>query len=123
MPRHGSDQSLLDSARAFATDAAAWMPAFAEHELSAAFWQKLQADIAAFERAMTTQRTGAETRMEAGAAIGQMLDAATRAVKKLDSIIRNKFADDPKTLMVWASATHVQRADRKSKPDSEPSAA
>ena len=96
---------------------------FEAHELGAAFWAKLRSDVDGFERAMTVQRTGKETRAEAGAALGQMLDVATKAVQRLDSIIRNRYADDAKTLAVWASATHVQRADRKPRPDTAPTAA
>jgi hypothetical protein len=45
------------------------------------------------------------------------------ALRKLDPIIRNKYANDPATLAAWTSASHIERAPKRKKesPPSTPS--
>jgi hypothetical protein len=109
LPITGRDQALLDAARAFAADAAPLAAEFALHELSTGFFAKLDADIAAFEQALSEQRGGRETRIAATAAIGETLENGLRSVRQLDTIIRNKFTSDAVTLLAWASARRIQR--------------
>jgi hypothetical protein len=80
---------------------------FARHELGAEFFAKLEADIAAFEQALASQRRGRETRIAATAAIDDAIDDRVRAVQRLDTIVRNKFAADPVALQAWSRASRT----------------
>ena len=46
----------------------------------------------------------------ARAGINESLDEGTSILRKLDPIMRNKYADDPATLAEWTSASHIERA-------------
>jgi hypothetical protein len=123
LPPTGRDQALLDAARAFAADAEPHAAEFARHELGEEFFAKLEADIAAFERALAAQRRGRETRIAATAAIDDAIDDGVRAVRRLDTIVRNKFAADPVALQAWTSASRTWRSSHPARaPQSEPAA-
>jgi hypothetical protein len=122
LPPTGRDQALLDAARSFATEAAPLRAEFARRELGEAFFARLAADIVSFETAFRVQIRGREARVAATAAIDDALAAGVRAARKLGTIVRNKFADDPVVLQEWASASRVQRA-RGSRPASSDAAA
>ncbi len=110
VPPFGRDQTLLDAARAFAQEAALLRAEFARHEMGDAFFAKLEADITAFETSLTLQRRGRETRVRATAAIDGTLAAGMRAVRQLDSIVRNKLATDETMLVTWTTASRIRRA-------------
>jgi hypothetical protein len=116
LPVAARDQALLDAARAFAADAVPLAAEFALHELSSAFFAKLDADIAAFEQAFSQQRKGRETRIAATAAIEATLLHGVRSARQLDTIMRNRFAGDPVSLQAWSSARRIQRTGRGPRP-------
>jgi hypothetical protein len=115
-PSSSRDQALLDAARAFAVDAVPLAAEFALHELSAVFFAKLDADIAAFEQALSSQRRGRETHIAATAAIDEVLTSGVRSVRQLDGVVRNRFASDPVTLQEWVSARRIQGTGRGPRP-------
>ena len=43
-----------------------------------------------------------------------------QAVQGLDAIVRNKYRNDPVTLAEWATARHVERTPRHTKPAPAP---
>ncbi len=112
LPRSGSDQALLNSARAFVADATPLKPIFIRHELAASFIEDLQADITDLERAIGGQNTGRGVHVTATASIDSTVERGMAAVTRLDAIVRNKFRDDPATLAAWESARHVERNQR-----------
>ena len=116
IPTTTRDQALLDAARAFATDAKPLEAEFALHELSAEFFAKLDVDIAAFERALAVQTRGREARIAATAAIDSMVADGVRAVRQLDTIVRNKFAADPATLTAWTSVSRIRHTGGTARP-------
>ena len=120
IPRDPKDQELLSAARAFATDAEPLKDEFIRRGLPADFLDDLNADIAAFEQAITGQMQGTETHVAATAAIDDLIDEGVRTMHELDPVIRNLFADDPATLAQWFSARHVERAPRKTKKTTPP---
>ncbi|HJR05797.1 MAG TPA: hypothetical protein VJ842_00770 [Pyrinomonadaceae bacterium] len=114
LPRgNRNDQQLLNTARAFATDAATFRAEFIRHELPADFLEDLNADIDDFEEAITAQNHSKEARVAATEAIDTAVDRGADAVRQLDAVVRNKFRDDPATLAAWTSASHVERAPRR----------
>lgn len=111
-----SDQNLLALARAFAADAAPFAAQFIAHEMPSDFLEDLAADIAALEEAISRQSSGVGDHVAANAAIDDASDRGVEVVRKLDAIMKNKYADNPAVLAEWLSASHTERAPRHKKP-------
>jgi hypothetical protein len=120
IPAPGNDQRLLTAARAFATDAAPLSAQFIAHELPADFLADLNADIAALEAAISDQSSGVGDHVAASAAIDSAIDRGVEVVRKLDAIVRNKYANNPSVLAEWTSASHTERGPRRSAPTPPP---
>ena len=109
MPHNNGDQALLNSARAFAADAAAFSDALISTGLSADFITQLNTDITAFEAAVNAK--GAALGTQAGATGG--LEAAAHkaavALHVLGTIVKNTYKNDPAKLAEWATASHVEK--------------
>jgi hypothetical protein len=118
VPRNNNDQQLLAAARAFATDAAPLEAQFIAHELPADFLQDLQDDVAALEAAISGQSSGVGDHVAARAEIDATIDQGGVTVRKLDAIVRNKYANNPGALAEWQSASHTERAPKRSKASS-----
>jgi hypothetical protein len=114
MPPDQNDQLLLNAARAFARDAAPLSAQFIAHELPADFLEDLNADIAALEAAINIQSSGVGSHVAANAAIDDAINRGMIVVRKLDAIVKNKYADNPAILAEWTSASHTERAPRRS---------
>jgi hypothetical protein len=113
LPRGNNDRELINAARAFLADATPLKAQFIAHELPADFLEDLQADIDAMDSAMRHQATGVGDHVAASAALDDAFSRGNEAVRKLDPIVRNKFANDPAVLAAWTSASHVERAPRR----------
>jgi hypothetical protein len=112
IPHSPTDQELLGTARAFATDALPLKSEFLRFALPVDFLDELNTLIAEFEGALNAQQTGKGHRVMAGAAFDDDLDDALLAVRQLDTIVRNTYQDNPAKLAAWVSARHVERAAR-----------
>jgi hypothetical protein len=112
MPRNGGDQALLTSARAFAEDAAAFVSEFVRRELPENFIEELNNKIQRFEKAVSDRNLGAENRVIAVTAIDQTVERGMDTVRELDSLVKNKFRNDPTMLAAWDRARHIERAPR-----------
>lgn len=112
LPRSGSDQALLNAARAFAVDASPLKAAFLRHEMPVTFLEELQMQIDAFESALNHRATAKGVRVSATAGIDLALTRGVTAVRRLDALIQNKYRNDAATLAAWATASHVERANR-----------
>lgn len=123
VPRGDNDEELLAAARAAAADAPAFSSHFIAHEMPATFIDDLNTSIANFEKAMNQQSSAVGDRVGSRAAIEKRLDALMIIRRKLDPIMRNKYADDPATLTEWIRASHIARPAKKkkeAKPAEEP---
>jgi hypothetical protein len=116
------DQILIGTARAFAADAEPLRDEFIRHEMPARFLDDLKEDIRSFEQAVNAQNVNIEKRVAATAAIDESIERGVKAVKRLDAIVRNKFADDAATLAAWTSASHTERSPRRTPKETKPSA-
>lgn len=116
VPRNNNDKELLNAARAFKTAAEPIKAHFIAHEMPADFLDGLQEAIDALEAAMSEQSTGVGGHVAAGAALDEIIARGNDLVRKLDAIVRNKYANDPATLAEWTSASHTERAPRRSRP-------
>ncbi|MDX6384019.1 MAG: hypothetical protein QOK48_1592 [Blastocatellia bacterium] len=115
VPQASNDQKMIAAARGFARDAAPHSAQFIAHELPADFIGELNEDIAALQAAIDQHTDAVGDHVGARAAIDRAIDEASKIVRQLDTIIRNKFRDDPTVLAEWASASHTER-DPKRKP-------
>jgi hypothetical protein len=109
MPRSGGDQVLLNTARAFQTDAPAFSAQFISLGLPATFITQLGTDITALEAAISTK--GAGTGAEAGAT-GGMDDATHKgavALHILKTIVPNTYKANPSRLAEWGTASHIEK--------------
>jgi hypothetical protein len=112
LPRGNNTQQMLSAARAFAADALPLKADFIAHELPGNFLEDLAADILALEGAMSDQSGGIGDRVAASAAIDEAIERGAVITRKLDAIIKNKYANDRATLAEWTSASHTERAPR-----------
>ena len=119
VPQESNDQKLIGAARGFARDAAPLSAQFIAHEMPSDFIEELNADIAALEAAIDHHTDAVGDHVGARAGIDSAIDEAVGIVRQLDTIIRNKYRNDPVVLAEWASASHTER-DPKHKPDAPP---
>jgi hypothetical protein len=121
LPRNRNDQHLLAAARGFAIDTLPLKAQFIAHELPADFLEDLNADIAALEAAIANQAGGRGSHVSARAAIDDAIERADEIVRKLDAIVKNKYANNAPVLAAWLSASHTERAPRRRKNVTPPS--
>ncbi|MEP7342194.1 MAG: hypothetical protein ABI977_30980 [Acidobacteriota bacterium] len=117
LPRGTNDQTLLNAARAFATDAASLKAAFLKHEMPADFVERLTQLIADFEQVSTQKATAVGAHVTAKITIDETVARGLQAVRQLDVIIRNKFNGDPAIMANWTRASHVAYRTRNNAPE------
>jgi len=110
MPRGNNDQLLLNSARAFASDAVEHEQTFIAHAMPKTFIADLNLAISAFEVAIDEQAAGIGERVGATSAIEDASENGVKAQRKFDVIVRNTFRDNPAALAEWTAASHLERA-------------
>jgi hypothetical protein len=116
IPRNMTDQELLATARAFATDAAALKSDFLRFAMPSDFIEDLDALADDFASAMGAQREGLGRQVMASSAFDDALERSLAATRQLDAVVRNTFRGDPARLAAWESARHVERAPRRKSP-------
>jgi hypothetical protein len=110
-----SDQSLLSTARSFATEAAPVSERFVAYGMGADFADALGQKIAAFEGQASAHHASRSARASDNASVAATLDELDRQIERLDAVMRNAFASDPSTLAAWEVARHLERAPKKRK--------
>lgn len=110
-----SDQNLLGTARSFAADALPHKARFIEYDMPPDFLDRLNELIADFEQAINQQNVGKGGRRANIAAINAALDTAEQDLERLDTAMRNKFANDAAVLAAWESARRLQNAPKSPK--------
>jgi hypothetical protein len=116
LPREGNDQNLLNAARAFAADLEPLSALFIGHELPSDFLSDLNLDIANMEAAINHQANAVGDHVAAGVAIDESIEQGMQTVRVLDAIVRNRYANNPARIAEWTTASHVERAPRRSRP-------
>lgn len=122
IPYDNNDRTLLNAARAALTDATPLKARFLAHEMPADFLEDLTADIAALEAAMSDQASGVGDHVSASAAIDEAIGRGMDLLRKLDAIVRNKYANNAAVLAEWTSASHIERAPKRKKQETPPPA-
>jgi hypothetical protein len=109
MPHSNGDQALLNSARAFATDAAAFSAQLISVGLPATFITQLNTDITAFETLITTKGTAMSAQAGATGGLENAAHQAAVALHVLKTIVPNTYKNNPTKLAAWATASHVEK--------------
>ena len=115
LPRKKGERAWLTAAQTFHSDALPLKAEFIAHEMPADFLETLDALITDYEEALASGHQSTAKHVAASAAIDDGIERGMAAARKLDSIVRNKFHNDPATHAAWASARHVERVPRKPK--------
>lgn len=113
VPHNQSNQTVLAVARAQLMDAQPIKAELIKRGMPEDFLEDLQADIEEMEQSIDHKAQSAETRTSATAGIDEEIDRGLKAVRELDPIMRNTFANDPSTLAAWLGASHVKRSRRR----------
>lgn len=119
MPRSPSYKSLLISARAFLKDATPLQTAFVEYGMDVDFLNDLAADIEAFDNAEDDQQDGEAGKTGATSSIEEAVRVGMTALRKLRTMMLNRYKSDPAKLAEWLTACHVERPPRKEKKKDE----
>lgn len=110
MPSSRSDQTLLATAKAWATDLVAVEDDFVAFGLPATFIADLSTAATAFEDTINPTSDAVDDRIEANANIAESDRIGMEALRICDVIVRNIFAGNPGKIAAWTSASHVERA-------------
>ncbi len=113
MPSGNNEQNLLAVARSFLTGATPLKDRFVEFGLPDDFLEDLQADINAFEQAVSGKGASTGEKISATASIGDAVQNGLEALRRLRAVVPNKYRDNPTKLAAWTSASHVERAAKK----------
>lgn len=117
-----NDAALLQTARAMAMNALRLKAQFIAHEMPPDFIEDLQADIVAFESEIAEHGNAVGDHVQASEAIDEAIDEGIDVVNKLDGIMRAKYASNRAVLAEWVSASHTERAPKRSAAPATPPA-
>ncbi len=109
MPRSSGDQALLNAARAFQTDAAAFSAQLINLGLPATFLTQLGTDITNFEASISAKGAGVGTQSGATGGLEDTAHQAAVALHVLNTIVKNAYKNNPERLAEWATASHVEK--------------
>lgn len=114
MPR-GSDQNVLDRARAFLVEAAPMAAEFTARGLPADFLTTLEAAAVEVESRIHAQNAALVAQTASTSAVDAAQKRLTDALLEFNPIVLNTFRADAPVLAAWKSASHVERAPKKAK--------
>ncbi len=89
---------------------------FIAYELPADFVEDLRADRDALDTCNSGKHSDNLEGVISTSAIDTLLTAAQAIITRLDTVIQNKYRNDPDQLAAWTSASHTQRAPKKADP-------
>ena len=121
-PPRNNDEQLLQLAGVYATNALPLKTQFITHELPADFLEDLSADKAAFEAAKSGRLNAVGDHIAAREELDDALARGVEIIRKLTSLIKVKYANNPGRLAEWMAASHIPRPSRKAKAAEPPPA-
>ena len=120
VPQESNDQHLIAAGRAFARDGVPLAAQFIALEFPPDFIEELNEDIADLEAAIDHHNTAVGGHVGARMAIDAAIEQAADIVRQLDTIIRNKYRNDPAILAEWVSASHTERDPKRKTSEAPP---
>ncbi len=112
-PPRNNDEELVQVAGTYATGALPLKADLIAHELPADFLEDLAADKAAFQAAMAERQNAVGDHIAARRELDDALARGVEIVRKLTSLMKVRYANNPGKLAEWAAATHIERAPRR----------
>lgn len=119
LPSNKDAQTWLAAARAFVAESESVAEEFVRRGMPPDFVEDLKAKMRAFEQAVDGQAQKSAEQVAATASLGEAAEQGLKAVRELDAIVRNTYANDAAELAAWESASHVERAPRPAEGDDE----
>lgn len=114
--RNMPDVTMLGKARAFVTEANPYKSDFENYGLPAGFIGDLTTAADAFEATFSTTASATAEHVAATAEEASKIRQGMIIVRILDGIVKNRYANDPGKLAAWISASHVEKAPKKTPP-------
>jgi len=114
-PPRNNDEGLLQMAGVYATNALPLKADLIAHELPPDFLEDLAADKAAFQSASAERMNAVGDHITARQELDDALARGVEIVRKLTSLMKVRYANNPGKLAEWAAATHIERAPRRAR--------
>jgi hypothetical protein len=112
-----SDDTLIATARTFATKAAAYVGLFVEYELKPTLVTDLRSDADSLDSFRTLQEEGVGEHSGSNTSADETVRSLTEQVERLDTFIRNKYRGDPAKIAAWERARRLEKAPQHPKDD------
>jgi hypothetical protein len=114
-PPRRNDEELLDLAGIYATNALPLKAQFITHELPSSFLEDLAADKAAFQAAKSERLNAVGDHIAAREELDDALARGVEILRKLTSLMKVRYANEPGKLAEWMAASHIPRPSRRAK--------
>jgi len=119
-PRVENDKQILQMADVYATNALPLKTQFIAHELPADFLEDLAEDKAAFQAAIANRLNAVGDHIAAREELDDALADGVASVRRLTSLMKVKYANNPGKLAEWMAASHIERPPRRARPAEPP---
>ena len=120
LPSNKRAQDWLAAARAFATEAEPLKDEFVKHGMAPDFIATFKARIQAVEQMRDGRAQKSAARVSATVGVAEAAERGRLAARELDAVVRNVFDGDAPVIAEWESASHVERAARRTDEDTPP---
>lgn len=120
LPSNLSDANLLAVGQAFWQESAAFEADMIAYGLPVDFRDDLKTDAAAFEESLGEPGTAIDAQVAATAELGAAIRRGMIARRILDGVVKNKYRSNVGKLTAWLSASHVEKAPKKTKAEPNP---
>jgi hypothetical protein len=114
-PPRRNDEELLQLAGIYATNALPLKAQFITHELPSSFLEDLAADKAAFQAAKSARLNAVGDHIAAREELDDALARGVEILRKLTSLMKVRYANEPGKLAEWMAASHIPRPSRRAK--------
>lgn len=106
---NSNDQTLLSTARSILTAVTTHKSKFVEFDMPKDIDEQLKALVEKFAQSTQLKVSGASAKATTNSALDTAFSAADRELQKLNTLVRNRYADDPATLAAWEHAYRLER--------------
>jgi hypothetical protein len=114
-PPRKNEEELLQLADVYATNALPLKAQLITHELAADFLEDLAADKAAHQAALAERSNAVGDHIAAREELDDALARGVEILRKLTSLMKVRYANEPGKLAEWMAASHIPRPSRRAK--------
>jgi len=119
-PSRDSDEQLLQMADVYVTNASPLKAQFIAHELPEDFLDNLAENKAALQAAIANRLNAVGDHIAAREELDDALADGVASVRRLTSLMKVKYANNPGKLAEWMAASHIERPPRRARPAEPP---